>query len=406
MKIQNNYIHTLHACNIGYVTQAIVNNFAPLLFLTFRSEFGISIAETSALVMLNFVTQMVVAFLSAKIADRISYRRTLVGGGFCSALGLFLLAFLPRLIPRPFLALSVSIAVYAIGGGVVEAIDSPLVEACPFKRKAADMSLVHAFYCWGQMLVVLCSSLYFRMFHVENWRVLACVWALVPLLNAVYFMFVPMKSLVSDKERALGFSDLFRNRLFWLFAIMMLCSGASEHCMNQWASAFSESALHIDKSLGDILGPCFFAFFMGSSRTLFAVFSKKLNLLNCLVASSLSCACAYLVVGVFSNPWLCLAGCALCGWSAGILWGGVFSMSSCTIPAGGTVMFALLALPGDFGCGFGPMLVGFSTQYVFRDNLRYGIFSGIVFPVVMLLCLLCYKYAYLPRHPEIKLPNA
>ena len=400
MSLRDSYIHTLHACNISYVTQAIVNDFAPLLFLWFRKNYALELGQLSFLLIGNFWLQMCVAFACAKLADRLSYRVTLVAGQFCSAAGLALMTVLPGLLPSPLAGLTCAAALYAVGGGVVEAVTSPVVEACPFKRKAAAMSLVHSFYCWGQMIVVLGSTLFFHFFGLDNWRLLALVWAAVPLFDGIYFLFVPMRPLIAGNAKGLGFSGLFKLPVFWLMAVMMLCAGASEHCMNQWASSFAESALHVSKSTGDLAGPCLFALLMGLSRTLYAAFSTRLNLINCLITSCVLSIIAYLVAVFAPCPALALAGCALCGWAAGILWAGVFSSASVAIPLGGTAMFALLALPGDFGCGLGPVYVGTIASF-FGDDLKAGLLAAAFFPALMLACLICYKYGYLPRHKEI-----
>ena len=392
-----NYVRTLHACNISYVTQAIVNDFAPLLFLWFQDAYRIELKQLSMLVLANFWLQMCVAFACAKLADRLSYRVTLVAGQLCSAAGLALMTVLPGLLPSPAAGLFCSVALYAVGGGVVEAVTSPVVEACPFRRKAAAMSLVHSFYCWGQMIVVLGSTLFFRLFGLDSWRILALIWAAVPLADAILFLFVPMRPLIREGERGLGLLGLFRLPVFWLMAVMMLCAGASEHCMNQWASSFAESALHVDKAVGDLAGPCLFALLMGLSRTLYAVFSTRLNLVNCLIVSCALSIVAYLIAVFAPHPAFALAGCALCGWAAGILWAGVFSTASLAIPLGGTAMFALLALPGDFGCGLGPAYVGAVASFCGND-LKAGLLAGAVFPALMLGCLLYYKFGYLPRH--------
>ena len=400
MSVKDSYVHTLHACSVSYVTQAIVNGFAPLLFLHFHDAYGLEREQLWPVILGNFWIQMCVAFACAKLADRITCRLALVTGQFCSAAGLALMTVLPELFPSPLAGLTCAVALYAVGGGVVEAVTSPVVEACPFRRKAAAMSLVHSFYCWGLMLVVLGSTLFFHLFGLGHWRILALIWAAVPLADGICFMFVPMRPLIAEGKRGLGVLGLFRVPVFWLMAVMMLCAGASEHCMTQWASSFAESTLNIEKSVGDLAGPSLFALLMGLSRTLYAAFSTRLNLVNCLIASCTLSIAAYLTAVFAPQPPLALLGCALCGWAAGILWAGVFSMASVAIPLGGTAMFALLALPGDFGCGLGPVYVGTISSF-FGDDLKAGLLAAAFFPSLMLACLLYYKSGYLHRHREI-----
>lgn len=384
------YRHTLQASYIGYITQAIVNNLAPLLFLTLQTTYAIPLEQITLLVTVNFGIQLLVDLISAKFIDRIGYRLPIVAAHIFAGIGLIGLGVFPEWFPSPFLGLLFAVCLYAIGGGLIEVLISPIVEACPTDRKSAAMSLLHSFYCWGSVLVILLSTLFFATVGIASWRILTCLWAAVPLLNALYFLFVPLAKLVEDGE-GLSMGSLFRSRLFWIFALMMLCSGASELAMSQWASAFAESGLGVSKTIGDLAGPCLFAILMGLSRVLHARYSEHMDLMRLMVGSGLLCICSYLLAAFSPWPLLSLAGCALCGLSVGILWPGTFSIAAARCPKGGTALFALLALAGDLGCSSGPTVVGMVSG-LFDNQLKWGLLAAVLFPVLLLVGIrLCRK---------------
>ena len=386
MSIKNNYNHTIYACYIGYVTQAIIVNFAPLLFLTFQSSYNISIEKITLLVTVNFATQLLVDFVSAKFADIIGYRRLAVAAHILAAAGLAGLGILPGLIP-PYIGLLSATVLYAIGGGLLEVLVSPIVEACPTdpSKKSAHMSLLHSFYCWGQVFVVISSTVFFVAFGINNWRILAFLWAIVPLLNALYFSRVPIATF-SNIEEGMSMKNLASSKLFWLLILLMMCSGASEQAMVQWASAFAEAGLKVSKTVGDLTGPCLFAALMGIMRVFYSKFSEKINLRLFMMGSGVICVASYLLASLSQNPVLSLIGCALCGLSVGIMWPGTFSLAAQKCPKGGTALFALLALGGDLGCSAGPTLVGM-TSGILGDNIKAGILTGIIFPVLLIFGL-------------------
>lgn len=385
MQLKGNYNHTVYACFIGYVTQAIVNNFVPLLFLTFQSAYGMSLNKITFLITLNFAVQLAVDLLSAKFVDRIGYRICVVFAHIFAAAGLAGLALFPLILPDPYIGLLISVICYAIGGGIIEVLVSPIVEACPTNKKEAAMSLLHSFYCWGYVFVILASTLFFYLCGIANWPILACVWALIPLSNALYFSRVPIPVLVEEHER-ISVRSMIRHKLFWIFLLLMICAGASEQAMSQWASAFAESGLQVSKTIGDLAGPCAFAVLMGLSRIFYAKYSERIKLPTFMALSGVLCVISYLIASLSSNPVLGLVGCALCGLSVGIMWPGTFSLAVKHIPGGGTAMFALFALGGDLGCSAGPTVVGMVSN-LFQDNLRAGILSGIAFPLFLLLGL-------------------
>ncbi len=384
-----NYNHTIYASFIGYVVQAVINNFAPLLFLTFQSTYGISLDKITLLVTFNFGIQLLVDLASVKFVDKIGYKVSIVAAHIFAALGLAGLAVLPQLM-NPFIGLLLSVAIYAVGGGLLEVLVSPIVEACPTQRKEAAMSLLHSFYCWGHVGVVLISTACFAIFGIENWRYMALFWAVIPVLNAIFYSQVPIASLVQEGEKGMTLGQLVHSRLFWIMMLLMLCAGACEQGISQWASAFAELGLGVSKTVGDLAGPLLFAVLMGTSRAVYGKYSDKMPLERFMALCGGLCLISYLTASLSSSPVLGLAGCALCGLSAGIMWPGTFSMAAAGIRGGGTAMFALLALAGDLGCSGGPTFVGFVSE-AFGENLKKGILAGAVFPILLLLGLFLYK---------------
>ncbi len=386
-----NYKKTVIACYLGFVTQAIAANFTPLLFLTFHKNYSIPLGKIALISSVFFVTQLIVDVLCAKFADKIGYRRCVVGSQFMSAVGLIGLAFLPELLPDPFAGIIISTVIYAVGSGLTEVLVSPIVEACPFEHKEAAMSLLHSFYCWGSVGVILISTLFFAIFGIENWKWLSCAWALIPFINMFNFTSCPIEHPVEDGA-GMGIKGLLKVPLFWLAIVLMICAGASEPSMAQWASAFAESALGLSKSVGDIAGPCLFAVTMGISRTIYGKYGDKLDLMKFMIGSGCLCLVCYVTASTASIPMLGLLGCIMCGFSVGIMWPGAISICSAKIPSGGTAMFALLAMAGDMGGALGPWIVGNITQSA-GDNMQKGMLAGCIFPIVLTIVLLILKNA-------------
>lgn len=380
------YNKTLIACYMGFITQAIAANFAPLLFLTFNKDYGVPLGKIALIPAVFFITQLIVDIICAQVVDKIGYRKCIVTSCLCSAAGLILLAFLPDLFSEPFVGIIISVVVYAIGSGLVEVLGSPIVEACPFDHKEAVMSLLHSFYCWGSVGVIIISTLFFKFFGMGNWKVLACIWAVVPLFNIYNFATCPIEQ-PNGGEKGMGLVALFKLPLFWIAIILMVCAGASELSMAQWASAFTESALGLSKNIGDLAGPCMFAVTMGISRAFFGKFGPKISLTRFMIFSGLLCLASYLLASLSSLPWFGLLGCILCGFSVGIMWPGTISICSPRIPKGGTALFAMLAMSGDLGGAAGPALVGNISQ-IFGDNLKAGLLAGTIFPVVLIVMIL------------------
>lgn len=385
---KSGYKGTVVSCYIGYVSQAIVNNFYPLLFVMFQKEMGITLSQLSFMITANFGIQLVTDIICSRAVDKIGYRPSVVTAHFCCAAGLALLGVLPFVLP-PYIGLLLATMLSAVGGGIIEVVVSPIIEACPSDNKASAMSLLHSFYCWGQMAVVLVSTLAFKLAGIGSWKLLCIVWAMIPFVNAFLYMRVPINTLPKTEKG--GIKELFSQKMFWVFFFMMVCAGASELTMSQWASAFAESGLGVTKSTGDILGPCMFALFMGVSRVFYGKFGEKISLSSFMAGSSVLCVIAYLLAVLAPHPLLSFAGCALCGLSVGIMWPGTFSIGARAMPLGGTAMFALFALGGDVGCTSGPTIAG-QIASVFGSDLKAGFAFGTVFPLVMLiLALICRK---------------
>lgn len=389
MTKQNRYKKTLIACYLGFVTQAISANFTPLLFLTFKTTYGITLEKIAMIPMVFYLTQLFVDYAATKFADKLGYRICVVASQVLSAFGIASMSFLPELLPTPFLGILISVILYAIGSGLIEVLVSPIVEACPFENKSGMMSLLHSFYCWGAMGVILGSTLFFTIFGINNWKILTLIWAIIPLYNTLNFIKCPINKL-PDSDESRGIRQLFQMPLFCFMILLMVCSGASEACMAQWASAFTESALGVSKTIGDLAGPCLFALFMGVARMLYGKFSEKLDLIKVMLFCGILCTACYLLASLSTLPILGLIGCALCGSAVGIMWPGSISISSQRCPKGGTAMFAFLALAGDLGAMISPAMVG-SLSELAGGNLKIGLFVATIFPIILVVGLLLLK---------------
>lgn len=385
--MKSNYKQTISACFIGYIIQAIVNNFVPLLFVTFQKSYSIELSKITVLITINFVIQLCIDLASAYFIDKIGYRASALIAHGCSAAGLILLTILPELLPSAYAGIVISVIIYAIGGGLLEVLLSPIIEACPTGNKEKAMSLLHSFYCWGHMGVVLLSTAFFAIFGIENWKALALIWAAVPVLNGIFFTRVPIYPLVDEGEKGLTLKQLAASKTFWIMMLMMVCAGASEQSVSQWVSAFAEEGLGVSKTIGDLAGPTAFAALMGTSRLIYGKLGHRIDINKFMGFSCVLCIAAYLCISIVQNPAIELIGCAVCGFSVGILWPATFSKASASIKGGGTLLFAMLALAGDLGCSAGPTLAGFVSGK-FGNNLRAGILATIVFPALLLLGLL------------------
>lgn len=387
--ISPNYNRTKIACYLGFITQAISANFIPLLFLKFHKDYQISFGMLAYIPTCFFITQLLIDLLCAKFVDRIGYRISIVTSEITAALGLVGLAFLPDLLPDPYIGIMVSVFMYAIGSGLIEVLCSPIIEACPFDNKEATMSLLHSFYCWGSVGTILVSTIFFVLFGMESWKWMALIWAIIPAINIYNFATCPIEHLVED-GKGMSIPELFKTPLFWIAICLMVCSGASEISMSQWASAYAESAFGLDKTMGDLAGPCMFAVTMGICRMLYGKYGDKINLKKFMIGSGILCVICYLMATTVANPIVNLIGCIVCGFSVAIMWPGTISISSKQFPRGGTAMFALLAMAGDLGGSIGPAIVGGVAQRA-GDDIRAGMSVGLIFPFLLVVMLFSMK---------------
>ena len=389
--MKKEYIRTKYACYTANLSMSVVGNLSPLLFLTFQKSYRIPLSQITLIAAFNFGIQLLIDLFSAGFIDRIGYRASMVLAHLLTAVGFILLTILPEISPSAFAGILLAVAVYAIGGGVLEVLVSPVVEACPSENKEKTMSKLHSFYSWGQAGVVLFSTVFFYIVGIQNWKILAIVWALVPLCNAAVFMKVPIAPLIGAEESGMKIRELFGSRLFWILFLMMLCAGASEQGVSQWASAFAEKGLGLSKTWGDLAGPMAFALLMGTARAFYGKYGNRIDLDRFMILSGSVCILSYLGISLLPIPQLSLIACAVCGLSVGIMWPGTFSKASAALSRGWTAMFALLALGGDIGSSSGPTLVGIVSN-AFSGNLKVGILAATIFPILLLVgAFLCKK---------------
>ncbi|MEA4854609.1 MAG: MFS transporter [Christensenella sp.] len=402
---QATFRQTRYACYRGYIVQAVINNLAPILFIVFQQRFGITFSMIGTLVLINFGTQLIMDVLSVKFADRIGYRKCIVFAHLMCAAGLILLGTLPSVMPSAYAGLVISVVVYASGGGVIEVLVSPIVDSLPSDHKASSMSLLHSFYCWGQVLVIVVSTLVLQFAGHTVWFFLPIVWAILPIYNALRFLRVPLVTPLDGQHKKIPVKKLLASKLFFTAMVMMLCAGASELTMAQWSSLFAETALQVSKVMGDLLGPCMFALFMGIGRTVYGLYGKNINLYKALLGCAVLCACSYLLTSLAAVPGLSLLGCGACGFAVSLMWPGMYSYSSKCYPGGGTAMFGILAICGDLGCSLGPWLTGMISEAASNSptvlasaaqfglsaqqaGLKVGLFTGVIFPCVMIVGLI------------------
>lgn len=386
-----NYKTTLLACFVGYIVQSLVVTFAPLLFVTFQQEYGITLTQLSLLVTLTFSIQICGDILVPRIVPYIGHKKGLIAANICAAAGLVLLSFLPDVLPNPFAGILLSVLCYSMGASLIEVLVSPVAEACPTKNKEATMSILHSFFCWGSVLVAAGSTLFFVLFGLQNWRILCLLWAAVPVVDGILYLNSPIATLSGDEAgHRTGQLSLLKNKTVWLLLLLMLSAGAAEIAVSQWVSAFAEAGLKVSKTLGDLLGACLFAALMGVGRIYYARNSEKMPLENSMLLSLFLCVAGYLVVALSPWPVVTLIGCGMAGLGITLIWPGTLSLGARRVAHGGTALFALMACAGDIGATLGPSLAGVLSD-TFGGNLKIGIAAAVIFPLAAITALLCLR---------------
>ena len=382
-----NYNKTITAGFMAYIVQSVVNNFIPLLFVVFNESFNIPLTQITLLVTINFSLQLIMDISSVFFIDRIGYRAAILIAHISAIAGLIALAILPNVLPNPYVGILIAVMLYAVGGGLIEVIVSPLIQACPSDNKEAAMSMLHSFYCWGSVGVVLVSTIFFKLFGIDKWPIMAIIWAVLPIINTILFARVPIPNIVPEGESGMTIKQLLSVKVFWVLMIMMVCAGASEQAVSQWASAFAEKGLGLSKAMGDLAGPMLYSIMMGISRTFYGKAGDRIDLDKIMLLGVVVCIASYICIAISPNPAISLIACAISGLSVGLMWPGTFSKAANALPVGGTAMFALLALGGDIGCTSGPTLAGIVSGML-NNNLKLGIAAAIIFPIILLICIL------------------
>ena len=378
--MNSKYTQTKLASYIGYIVQAIINNFLPILFIAFQDVYALSYEKLARLIVFNFVTQMITDLITPKIVNVIGYKKASVLAHFCASLGLVMLSVLPSLM-SPYLAIIISIIVYAFGSGLIEVIISPIIENLPTDNKKSNMAFLHSFYCWGQAFTIIVTTILIFVFGYRRWNFIPLIWAIVPFLNMFFFMRVPVIEPTSETKKA-TFSVLFKSSKFRCFMVMMFCAGACEIAMAEWASIFAQQALGISKVIGDLLGPCAFAIFMGLGRIWYAKVAEKVSFRKTLIYMSMACFLCYIVVAFCKIPFVSLMCCALCGFTVSLSWPGLYSAGAKKFPEGASVMYSVFAMCGDTGCCLGPWVLGIVADSL---GLNIGFAAASVFPIIMIV---------------------
>lgn len=401
-----NYKKTYIACYLGYITQAIVVNYMPILFVIFNEDYNISLSHLGALALVNFVSQIITDVIAARVIDRIGFRRAAVPAHVLCVAGLVMMGVLPSVMPNAYAGLVIAVIAYSVGGGLIEVVISPIVEALPSEDNSSSMSFLHSFYCWGQLAVVLITTLVIKIFGYGVWKAMSFVWAAIPAFNIYCFMKVPLPE--TREETRVPIKRLLMERGFAIGLILMLCAGAAEQIMAQWASLFAQKGLGVSKVVGDLLGPCLFALFMALGRTWYGVKGEKLDLKKALIGCSVLCILCYGVTVFSRNPLISLISCALTGFTVSLMWPGTLSYNAVCFKNGGAAMFGVMAIFGDMGCSLGVWITGMVSEYaqklsgvisysqssgltVEQIGLKAGILTGIIFPVIMFAGLLKLK---------------
>lgn len=396
----SDYRLTIRCCYLGMFVQAIVINLAPILFIPFKEQLGLTFEQLGRLILINFVTQVAFDLIAGATVTRLGVRRMVVAAHILVTLGLWLFAWLPGRLTSPYAGLVIGTIVFSMGGGVLELLLSPIINAVPSERKAADMSLLHSFYAWGQMTVILLTALAVFVLPAGPWRWVAPFWSIVPALGAWGFSRAPIPPFVEEEKRH-RLRELLRVPAFLAAMLGLALAGASEIAISQWISAFAEKALRFPKLLGDLGGVCLFAAALGVGRTWYGLYGHKVCIRTRMIGGALLATVMYVLASLSPWPWVSLLACVMSGLAVSLFWPGLLSLTAVRFPLAGASMFAVLCAAGDMGCALAPWAVGLCADRVTAlglgggmgwtpeaFGLRMGLLAGALFPFGLLLVLI------------------
>lgn len=393
---------TLMAARMGFFTQALVNNLAPVFFVLFRVLYGFSYLQVGILAALNFTLQLFADITSPNLISRFGYRKCAMTAQALCAVGLILMPGLCILTGGVYISFIIPVLIYSYGAGMIEVLASPIVEAIPDLPENTKMSMLHSFYSWGQMTCVALTTLALHFIGYERWFLIPVLWSAIPIFGIILFSRARLDMAdMAEKESEKG-GRLFC-RSFVLMLIIMTCAGASEIAMSEWSSLFAEEALGVSKVAGDLFGPCMFALFMGMGRMCHAKFGERLNLSRLIKACSLLCVICYVGAALLRPAAASLIFCALTGLSVSLMWPGALSLAAAR-NNGGARMYGLLAAFGDIGCIIGPVVTSSVSEFADGNEriraigaayglsadktaLRASLLAMALIPLVMLICL-------------------
>ncbi len=383
-------------CFMSNITMATITNVPPLLFLTFREEFGISYSLLGMLVLINFFSQLIIDLIFSFFSHKFNIPKAVKATPFLYLSGLLAYAILPWLFPsHAYLGLVFGTVIFSASSGFCEVLISPVIAALPSDDPDRDMSKLHSVYAWGAVFIVIASTLFLLAFGKNSWHILCIILTVIPIL-AIYFFSKCTLPEMETPEKVSGVIEMLKNKGIWLCVLAIFLGGASEVTMAQWSSGYLEQVFRLPKVWGDILGVALFSVMLGFGRTLYAKRGK--NIERVLFLSTLGATLCYFVAAISTTPIIGLVACAFTGFCVSMLWPGSLVVASGRYPSGGVFIYALMAAGGDFGASVGPQLVGVVTDFVITTptlltyaeslgvhpeqlGMKLGMLMGMLFPL-------------------------
>lgn len=397
--MKNNYKILKLACYSTNVSMSVITNMPPLLFLTFREQFGISYSLLGLLVTVNFFTQLLVDLIFSFFSHKFNIQKAVKFTPVLCMIGLLFYSLCPSLFKNnEYIALVIGTVIFSASGGFGEVLISPVIAAIPAKDPDKEMSKLHSTYAWGVVGVVLFATAFLAVFSSKYWQILMLILSLIPLFAAIAFAFSKVPTMQTP-ERVSGALKLLKNSGVWMCVLAIFLGGAAECTMAQWCSGYLEQALGIKKIYGDIFGVALFSVMLGAGRTLYSKIGK--NIAPVLFFGALGAALCYFIAALSPFAVVGLVACALTGFCVSMLWPGSLIVASDRFPAGGVFIFALMAAGGDMGASIGPQLVGIVTDASIKNpflidlasrfsvmpeqlGMKLGMLIGMLFPLCAL----------------------